>query len=334
MTDELSSQSEGVREVPKRALDTYARLWQLETWLRRMVYVELRALRGDAWSRGLKKSTSFEADKRLKHMPTPEMNALSYAQLSELTQLIGDNWKCFESYLPPQDLWDAKLKEIKQIRHRIAHFRRGHHDDFPRLIQFMRDIDLGFWTFCTSFNNAQAVLPQDRDSITTHFLPRDPLPWVEIEEKKWAQVGFVNKSLVLGMSVQVGRRLWAERVDDSAGKPGHFYDFTLSAMDGRLFEYSALLERTQHIHQHVIYICLSSSENSLRVTLPALLGAPKIIEIMELVVEIAEQEVSRSRSPIALLPEALADEWPEYVLGPSNPLTFLDPGMKCSFFDV
>jgi hypothetical protein len=28
----------------------------------------------------------------------------------------------------------------------------------------------------------------------------------------------------------------------------------------------------------------------------------------------------------------LADEWPEYVLGPSNPLTFLDPEMKCSFF--
>jgi hypothetical protein len=31
-------------ELPKRVVVTYIRLWQLETWLRRMVYIELRAL--------------------------------------------------------------------------------------------------------------------------------------------------------------------------------------------------------------------------------------------------------------------------------------------------
>jgi hypothetical protein len=127
-----------VPEVPKRALDTYARLWQLKTWLRRMIYVELRALLGDAWSQNLPKTGSFDADKRLTHMPTPEMNALSYAQLSELTQLMGTHWMCLKGYLPPQDLWDAKLKEINQIRHRVAHFRRGHTDDQTRLLQFLR----------------------------------------------------------------------------------------------------------------------------------------------------------------------------------------------------
>jgi hypothetical protein len=29
-----------VPELPQRVLDTYCRLWQLETWLRRLVYVE------------------------------------------------------------------------------------------------------------------------------------------------------------------------------------------------------------------------------------------------------------------------------------------------------
>ncbi len=78
-----------VAEVPKRVLATYSRLWQLETWLRRMVYVELRALLGDGWSDGLPTSSaSMAADKRLTHMPTPEMNALSYAQLSKLQDLI------------------------------------------------------------------------------------------------------------------------------------------------------------------------------------------------------------------------------------------------------
>jgi hypothetical protein len=79
-----------VPDVPKRILATYSRLWQLETWLRRMVYVELRALLGDGWSQDLPtSSTSFAADKRLTHMPTPEMNALSYAQLSKLQALIA-----------------------------------------------------------------------------------------------------------------------------------------------------------------------------------------------------------------------------------------------------
>ena len=43
-----------VRELPDRILQTYSRLWQLETWLRSMVYVELRAHLGDAWTSKVK----------------------------------------------------------------------------------------------------------------------------------------------------------------------------------------------------------------------------------------------------------------------------------------
>jgi len=32
--------------------------------------------------------------------------------------------------------------------------------------------------------------------------------------------------------------------------------------------------------------------------------------------------------------QRLADRWPEYVLGPKNPLCFLSPDMPCSFFTV
>ena len=39
----------GVGELPPQILETYAHLWQFETWLRRLVYVQLRALDGDAW---------------------------------------------------------------------------------------------------------------------------------------------------------------------------------------------------------------------------------------------------------------------------------------------
>jgi hypothetical protein len=326
--------SSEVPDLPRGVLQTYARLWQLETWLRRMVYVELRALLGDAWSQDLPKSGSFDADKRLTHVPTPEMNALSYAQLSELTQLMGKHWSCFESYLPPQDLWDAKLKEVKQIRHRVAHFRRGHMDDHPRLLQFLRDIDLGFWTFCTSYNNGRAILPQSKDPVTKHFLSLDPLPWGEIAPNEWARVGFVDKSLAIGMTVEVERWPWAEWADEIDGRAGFLYDFVLTAHDERQFDYPKFLDRTRNLHQHMVHVCLSSFENSVRLTIPAVLGSTKIIEIMDRVVEIARYHVSRSRNPIAPDPDALVEEWPEYVLGPKNPLTFLDPGMKCTFFNA
>jgi hypothetical protein len=334
MTESSEADLCEVPNLPRRLLPTYARLWQLETWLRRMVYVELRSLLGDAWSQDLRKSGSFDADKRLTHMPTPEMDALSYAQLSELTQLMGKHWKCFEKYLPPQDLWEAKLKEIKQIRHRVAHFRRGHLDDYPRLLQFLRDIDLGFWTFCTSYNNGRSILPQNNDVVTKHFLALDPLPWGEIAPNEWARVGFVDKSRPIGMTVDVGRRPWAQWSDEINGQPGFLYDFVLMAHDERKFDYPRFLDRTSGLHQHMVYVCLSHSETSARITIPAILGSAKIIEIMERVVEIAQYHVGRSRNPIAPDPDTLAEEWPEHVLGPKNPLTFLDPEMKCTFFNA
>lgn len=114
-------------DVPTQVINTYARLWQFETWLRAMVYVELRALLGDAWAKDLNpNSGSRQADKSLTHMPTPEMNALSYAQLSKLIALVDNHWDCFASYFPPKSLWTAKLQEVTQIRHRVAHFRVGH----------------------------------------------------------------------------------------------------------------------------------------------------------------------------------------------------------------
>jgi len=330
-----STPFEEASEVPERALRIYARLWQFETWLRRMVYVELRALLGDDWSQSLRANAkAFNSDKFLKHMPTPEMNALSYSPLSELTRLVQEHWACFEPYLPPQSLWQAKLEEIAQIRHRIAHFRVGHTDDYPRLLQFLRDIDKGFWTFCTSYNDAHPILPQSEDRVTTHFLALDPLPWSELEPNKWAQIGHVDKSPVIGMTVAVLIRPWAPATRQIDGTPGHLYDFTLMAHERRKFDYAKLLERSRNLHDHAAHFCLSTFEETLRVTVPAVLGATMIIELVEELLEMARYNVSRSRNPAAPDAEGIASEWPEYVLGPKNPLTFLSPDMPCTFFSA
>lgn len=325
---------EALADVPVQMVNTYARLWQLETWLRTMVYVELRALLGDDWAAGLNpNSSSFQADKSLTHMPTAEMNALSYAQLSQLLKLIDANWNCFATYFPPKALWEAKLQEISQIRHRTAHFRVGHVDDLARLKQFLRDIDKGFWRFCTSYNDMDPILPQDRDPVTKHFLPLDPLPWVEFEPKKWAQIGIRDKSLPVGLSVRAQQRPWAADPFE-AGKPGGLYDLYLFAQDGRAFDLPRFLEATQRRHKHLVHLGLESDGASVRLTIPSVLGATGVIEVAQYFYDAAVNASRRGRSFDAATTNALADRWPEYVIGSNNPLTFLATGMPCSFFTV
>ena len=154
-------------KLPPERLRTYARLWQFETWLRTMVYVEFRARYGDSWISPLniRSDKPYENDKRLSHMPTRETLPISYMQLTDLLETISVNWCLFKTYLPPRDLWVAKLDEISQIRHRVAHFRFGHEDDLPRVKQLLRDLDKGFWRFCTSYNSTFPVLPPSDDKV-------------------------------------------------------------------------------------------------------------------------------------------------------------------------
>ena len=72
-----------------------------------------------------------------------------------------------------------------------------------------------------------------------------------------------------------------------------------------------------------------------------------IIEIIKSLIDVAQyavrpgrgdpvhfKKLSESINPKLNVIDALAEQWPEYVLGPSNPLTFLGPDMPCSFFGV
>jgi hypothetical protein len=87
----------------------------------------------------------------------------------------------------PTTIWEAKLEEVSQIRHRVAHFRRGHRDDLQRVLQLMRDLDQGFWRFCTSYNDPTPVLPQSDDPVVSHFLHLDLMPWTQVSDGKWAR---------------------------------------------------------------------------------------------------------------------------------------------------
>jgi hypothetical protein len=320
-------------------------LWQLETWLRRMVYIELRALLGDDWHTRLVGSGADRAraaDKQLSHMPTPEMDLLSYASFDRLCRIISKDWSCFKMYLPPKALWEVKLGEIKEIRNRVAHFRVGHKDDIHRVIQLLRDTDDGFWRFCTSYNNPHPILPPDDDPVVQRFIDLEQFPYSEIAPNHWAKFGIADPEAIFNLTIEVLRRPWQSQLQNNqiAGSAGYLYDVTIAARGGRELDYKRYLEDTVYLHPHFVHVCLGLFGSSIRITIPAILGHDLIIHLIDELNRWIPNALRRSSARPGLfdnnseLVEKLADQWPEYVLGPRNPLTFLDPDMPSSFFGV
>lgn len=332
----MLSELDKISEINEESLIIYARLWQLEKWLREMVYIELKSKKGRNWIKFDKTKSKYEEDKKLRHMPTADQSPLSYLTFSELTKLIKNNWNLFSVYLPPLNLWEAKLEEIVHIRNRIAHYRLVHIDDLDRLHQLMRDIDRGFWEFCTSYNNIFPVLPQDKDPVTKKYVELDPFSPKQIGENEWATIGHAPKDMLYIISVNVLKRKWAEASELIDGVPGYIYDVTIHIRNERQLDYNNFLSQTKTIHSELIHICLDTFSNSIRVTIPSVIGSEKTIKIIDKLISVTENSMTRIQQINAddLAVQKLSEEWPEYVLGPKNPLTFLAPDMPCSFFNV
>ena len=332
----MLSELDKISEINEESLVVYARLWQLEKWLREMVYIELKSKKGRNWVNFNKTKSKYEEDKKLQHMPTSDQSPISYLTFAELTKLIKNNWDLFSVYLPQLNLWEAKLEEIIHIRNRIAHYRQGHSDDLDRLHQLMRDIDKGFWEFCTSYNNLFPILPQETDPVTKKYVELDPFSPKKIGENEWATIGHAPKDMLYIVSINIIKRKWAEDSELIDGKQGYIYNAAIHIRNERQFDYNKFLSQTKSIHSKFIHICLDTFSDSIRVTIPAVIGSEKVIKIIDELIVATEYSMTRSQRINAddLSVQKISEEWPEYVLGPKNPLTFLAPEMPCSFFNV
>jgi len=332
----MFSELEKISEVDERALIIYARLWQLEKWLREMVYVELKTKKGRNWFNFNKIKKTYESDKAFGHMPTSDNNPLSFTTFTELIKLIHNNWELFSEYLPPKNIWEVKLDEIVHIRNRVAHFRSSHTDDIERLLQLMRDIDNGFWRFCTDYNDSQPILPPGMDKVAKTYVDLNPFSFKEVAPNEWAQIGSAPQDLRYIVSISSLRRRWADKSVAIDGTVGYIYDVSIHLRNSRQFDYSKFLAAASKYKAEIIHIGLDTFSSTVRVTIPAILGSEKVCEIIDGLIRIAENSITVYR-PINSDDHAvqkLSEEWPEFVLGPKNPLTFLGPDMPCSFFNV
>jgi hypothetical protein len=152
--------------VPPSAVRLFRMSWQLEAWLRQIVYVELRAADSNWELRiaNLSKADRFkERDKSLHHMATPHQSKLLYLTLNDLWELIrdNDNWELFEHYFPPKDNVIARINEIMAIRNRVAHSREPHTNDIARMELFLHDLEPGLRKFCIRYNAAADLARRD-----------------------------------------------------------------------------------------------------------------------------------------------------------------------------
>ena len=346
MTEEVSDPFEGILRsealqdaacrLPGELLSTYARLREFETWLRMMVYVELRARYGDDWETHLNEGNTGDAqsrDERLSHMPTLERLPTSYMQLSGILSTVSDRWCLFRPYLPPREIWEATMKEILQVRHRIAHFRRGHRHDADRVAQLLRDLDLGFWQFCLSYNDADRWSSED-DAVTrevaSHETARDKV------------------RLHLARSA----RPWSLGTEPFEGSPGGFYDAVIHATRDWQFGYESFLAGTVGVHGRVCLIHLDEAPRSVRVTVPSVIGVSAVADTLGVCKRAAENAVrpwsgkleAPREPPIPLRAwqaewvDELAEPYGEFILGPMHMLSFMDTshlrGRPGSFFAV
>ena len=333
--------------LPGELLSTYARLWEFETWLRMMVYVELRARYGDDWENHLpnegRTGGAQSQDARLSHMPTLERLPTSYMQLRSILSTVSEEWGLFELYLPPKDIWEAKVGEVLQVRHRIAHFRKGHKHDAARVAQLLRDLDPGFWRFCLSYNDADWWSPDDPD----------------IREATSDQTAYDK------VKIRVGRapRPWSTATEPFGESPGGLYDAVIHASRDWRFGYESFLSGTVGVHGRVCLIHVDNERRSVRVTVPAVIGGAAVADTLMVCRRAAENAVTpwsgtggsltqlmedklealrEAPAPLRAWQEPWVDElaepYGEFILGPMHMLSFMDlshvRGTLGSFFAV
>lgn len=205
-------------------------------------------------------------------MATPENDPLWFLSFDSLLKIVFDVqlWHVFEPYLTTKELLQAKFAEVLPIRNRVGHNRTLHEDDLDRLRRLLRDLDHGFWRFCTSFNDGSPFIAELRsDTVYRHFSELMGFDYVEVGNNQWAFVG-CTVGMTQNVMIEYSYRASAEMQGfPMTGKIYHF-TFSQTGSNARALDFRKILENTQVVHSKVIYIVLDAFQRMLRVSIPAL----------------------------------------------------------------
>jgi len=216
--------------ISSDAIAAFVRWWQIETWLRMLVHLELSAKYGRHWpaALGRKFHTTAQRNAANAYMLSPDDDdLLSYGDVAELFKIIEDDqyWPLFEKSLVPKVRWIGCADELRAIRNRIAHCRRPHLDDLDRLEQVLRNLEPGAKTTLQYYD--QTIDPPLSDVIAQEWLGEEP-PWAHIRNHAR---GRYHTNFAMWHS----KRPWAEVTGSLTGTPGVLIHAQWSIQDGFVY---------------------------------------------------------------------------------------------------
>jgi hypothetical protein len=221
--------------MPPLASALYGRWWQLESWLRSLLYVELRADLGSAWEGALPKVSESrqQGEVEFHYMATPDpQDRLAYADASSLFRLTLEHWHLFAGALPAKNVWTGRMEELLAIRNRIGHCRRPHSDDLVRLEQTLRDLNGGAFVAAAAFNNQWRA----KDSWTDTLVDG----WVRMHHDYAGRlIEHAQRQYETTFELRYSRRPWAKAPGGKqtiSGMPGYIWHAFWYFKGGRSFD--------------------------------------------------------------------------------------------------
>ncbi len=149
-----------VRAVGTEALMAYARLWQLERWLKDLLQLELQAAYGPSWSKQLGDASSRQANASAPNAymaSVDDRNPLAYADLGELRDILVRKWSLASYAFPPKARWTGILETLITIRNRVGHCRQSNPRDVGRLEDALRDLTPGARKMSASYADHEFI---------------------------------------------------------------------------------------------------------------------------------------------------------------------------------
>lgn len=202
--------------LDEEALIIYGRWWQLESWLRELTYVELKAKYGSLWREKAKKATGWQnKDAEWTHMLGRDTdNLLSYLDFSQLHDLMNSEWELFGPAMPRQASWNGQVDDLLRVRHRVAHFRYPHRDDLGRIEQALRDLERGAFIAAASFNSRGNPDPKRENNP----LVRD---WILREGSDARRlIAHAERQYDVSMEIRRSRRPWIGKTGKTTSLAG------------------------------------------------------------------------------------------------------------------
>lgn len=166
------------RGVPHASVAFFARWWQLETWLRELVYLELRAAHGREWESAIRARAIELAgrDAVNAYMGSPDNeNLLAYLDVGSLLALIDtdEHWRFWQHAMPRRVVWRGIANQLLDLRNRNAHCRRPHRDDLARIEQTLRDLEFGARRSLSAYNRQSRVADDLDDPVAAAWVRGD-----------------------------------------------------------------------------------------------------------------------------------------------------------------